>query len=207
MDPLLAMDPPLVVALSCLTALAGAAAAYAGVRLADRARLKGVHTRADEILRAARDEAETVKKEAELKAKDDLYQQREAFNRETEQVRGELRDQERRLDKREDGLEEKAQALAKKERSLDNLKTKLSERKADLERQALEAEALVQRQSQKLHEISGFGREQAERVLMERLEKELADQVAARLHRHEEGLKQTCEEKARRVLATAIHRY
>jgi ribonuclease Y len=201
------MDPLLVVVLSCLTGAAGVAAGYVGVRLVDRARLRGVQSRAEEILRAARDEAEKLKKEAELRAKDDLYQQREALNRENEQVRGELREQERRLDKREDSLEEKSQALAKRERSLDNLKSKLADRKSELERQLREAEALVAQQTQKLHDLAGYSREQAEAVLMGRLEKELADQIAARLHRHEEALKQSCEEKARRVLATAIHRY
>src|SRR5213078_671072 len=106
------MVPLYAVVLSCLASLlVGLLAGYAGVRLIDRSRLKGVRQDADSIVRAARDEAETIKKEAELKARDDLYQQREAFNRETEQVRGELREQERRLDKREDSLEEKSQSL------------------------------------------------------------------------------------------------
>lgn len=200
------MDP-LYVVLSCCGLLVGLAAGWFGVRLVDRARLKGFQSRAADILRAARDEAETVKKEAELKAKDDLHQLREAFTRETEQTRTELREQERRLDKREDGLEEKSQTLAKKERSLDNLKGKLADRRAELDKQKIDVEALTKQQTQKLHEISGYSREQAEAVLMDRLERELADQIAGRLHRHEEALKQSCEEKARRVLATAIHRY
>src|SRR5262249_51689008 len=65
----------------------------------------------------------------------------------------------------------------------------------------------VKQQAQKLHEIAGLTREQAERVLLERLEREMADTVAARLQKHEEALKSASEERARRVLATAIHRY
>jgi ribonuclease Y len=201
------MDPLHVALTLACGLLAGLAAGWLGVRLIDRARLRGFRAQADDLLRAARDEAESIRKEAELKAKDDLHQLREAFNRETEQTRTELREQERRLDKREDGLEEKSQALAKKERSLDNLKSKLADRRAEIEKQHREVEALLVQQSQKLHELSGYSREQAEAVLMDRLERELADQIAGRLHRHEETLKQSCEEKARRVLATAIHRY
>ena len=150
------MDPLIAVVLSCSTCVFGALLGYAGVRLVDRFRLKGVRFQAEEIVRAAREEADTIKKEAELKARDDLYQQREACNRETEQVRGELREQERRLDKREDSLEEKNQSLQKKERSLDNLKTKLSDRRAELERQGKEVETLIRQQTAKLHEMSGF---------------------------------------------------
>src|SRR4051812_37468325 len=201
------MEPLWVVVLSCLTGLVGLLAGYVLVRLLDRGSLKGVRQQAELIVRAAREEAETAKKEAELKARDDLFAQRESFNKETEQVRGELREQERRLDKREDSLEEKSQSLAKRERSLDNLKSRLAERKNDLERKAAEAEALAAQHTQKLHEIAGYTREQAETVLMERLERELAEGIAARLHRHEEALRQESEERARRILATAIHRY
>ncbi len=71
----------------------GAILGYFAARNVNRSRLKGVRSEADTIVLTAREEAETIKKEAELKAKDDLYQKREAFNRETEQVRGELREQ------------------------------------------------------------------------------------------------------------------
>ncbi len=193
-----------IVALAVLAALA---AGYGLARLLDRSRLKSVRSQAEEISKTAREEAEKIKKEAELKAKDDLYQQREEFKRETEQVRTELREQERRLAKREDGLEEKHQALLKKERNLDHLKSKVAERRAEVEKRAQEMEGLVKEQVVKLQEISGLSRQQAESVLLERLERELANVLASRLQRFEEQLKQTCEEKARRILATAIHRY
>ena len=200
-------DPLSCVLIGCLALLVGAVAGWLGAWLLDRSRLRGVHARAAEITTAARAESEKVLKEAELKAKDDLYQKREELNREIEQVRTELRDQERRLDKREDGLEEKSQSLLKKERSLEHGQRKLSERKAEVEQRAQEAEELVKQQTQKLHEISGLSREQAETLLLERLERELSETIAGRLQRHEENLRQASEEKARRILATAIHRY
>jgi ribonuclease Y len=201
------MDPLVVVVLSCLSVCAGLALGFLGVRLMDRYRLRGVEARREAMLRAARDEAEALRKEAELRAKEDLLQQRESLTRETEVIRAELREQERRLDKREDGLEEKSQHLTRKERSLENLKGKLADRRAELEKQSREVEAVLGQQAHKLLEIAGYTREQAEQVLMARLEKDLAEQIAARLHRHEEALKVSCEEKARRVLATAIHRF
>jgi ribonuclease Y len=193
--------------LSCLAAVAGLGAGYFVARLVDRSRLRSVRTQTDEITRQAREEAETIKKQAELRAKDDLYQKREELNREMEQLRNELRDQERRLDKREDSLEEKNKELQKKERGLESTKAKLSERRTEVEKKGQEAEALVKQQTEKLHQLSGLSREAAETVLMERLEKELSTVIANRLQRFEDQLKQASEEKARRILATAIHRY
>jgi ribonuclease Y len=118
-----------------------------------------------------------------------------------------LREQERRLAKREDSLEEKNQALQKKERSLDHLKNKVAERRTEVEKRAQEMEGLIKQQLQKLQDLSGLSRDQAEALLLERLERELAAVLAARLQKFEEELRQVTEEKARRVLATAIHRY
>jgi ribonuclease Y len=201
------METPYVVIICCLAAFGGLLAGYAGVRLVHRSRCKNLRGEADEIVRAAHAEADKVRKEAELKAKDDLYRQREEFKRETEQVRAELREQERRLTRREDALEEKNQALLKKERSLEHLKTKTQERRHEVERRSQEVEALLVQQRQRLQEISGLAREQAETMLLERLERELSQQIGARLARHEEYLRQASEERARRILATAIHRY
>ena len=198
---------PLEYALTALGALVALGAGYGAARLLDRSRLKSVRSQAEEIAKTAFAEAEKIKKEAELKAKEDLYRQREELKRETEQGRGELREQERRLAKREDGLEEKHQALLKKERSLDHLKSKVAERRSEVEKRAQEMEALVKEQMQKLQEISGLSRPQAESALLERLERELSHVLASRLQRFEEQLKQASEEKARRILATAIHRY
>jgi ribonuclease Y len=201
------MELQQAILLCCLVALVAAGAGYAVARAADRFRLQGIRTLAEEITRNARTEAERITKDAELKAKDDLYKRREELTRETEQIRSELRDQERRLDKREDSLEDKNKELVRKERALEEKQKKLNDRRAEVEKRAGEAEELIRQQTQRLHDISGLSRAQAETMLIENLERELAEVVAGRIQRHEEQLKQTCEEKARRILATAIHRY
>ncbi|MGL4555299.1 MAG: ribonuclease Y [Gemmataceae bacterium] len=201
------MDP--LTATLCLPAglLLGLVSGYLMTRSAGKANLDEVRRQSDEIVRAARDEADGLKKQAELKGREDLLHQRDGLTREMELVRAELREQERRLDKREDGLDEKTQLLAKKERQLESAKAKLIERKGELERLGTQAAALVEQQTAELNRLSGLSRDQAEALLLSRLEKSLADAVASRLHRFDETLKATAEERARRVIATAIHRY
>src|SRR5690606_35385675 len=41
----------------------------------------------------------------------------------------------------------------------------------------------------------------------ERLEEELSEEIAVRLKKHEEHIQSECAERARKVLATSIHRY
>ena len=201
------METTLCVIYAGVAALVGLLTGYGVARFLDRFRLNSAQARVAEISDNARKESENILKEAQLHAKDELYQKREEFNREMEAARNELRDHERRLDKREDTLEQKHQLQVKKERTLEHSQRKLTERKGEVEKRGQELEILIQEETSKLHEISTLNRDQAEKMLLERLEKDLADEVAARLQKHEEHIRATAEEKARAILATTIHRY
>jgi ribonuclease Y len=201
------VEPLMCIVLICVALATGAGAGYAAARFRDRFLLSTTQARVSELTTQARKEADNVLKEAELKSKDEVFKKREDFNRETEQARAELREQERRLEKREDTVDQKHHAQLKKEKSLEHLQRKLHERRELIEKRSQELDSLLQQQAQKLQEITGLNREQAEKLLLERLDKELSDETASRIQRHEEQLKATCEEKARQVLATTIHRY
>lgn len=185
----------------------GGGITFALLRRQDRLNLNSAQHRVAELIAQAQKDSDNLRKEAELKAKDDIFHKREEFNRELEQSKNEQRDQERRLEKREDLLEQKHQSLLKKDRHLSHNEKKLHERKEHLDKKVQEAETLAQQHLEKLHEITGLNREQAEKLLLERIDKELADEIAARIHKQEEFLKSTSEEKAREILATSIQRY
>jgi ribonuclease Y len=187
--------------------LAGVVIGGLAARMAGRSRLLLVRAEAEAVARQARDDADKIKKEAELKARDELIEKREELTREIESKRNELRDQERRISKREDGLEEKTDNLKKMEKAVDHEHKKIKDRQKELEKRGQEVETLIKQQTQKLHDISGLSRDNAEKMVLQRVEHDLSNEVAGRIHRHEENLKEVCEEKARRIVATAIHRY
>lgn len=159
------------------------------------------------IVEQAKHDADNIRKDAELKAKDDMLKRREEFDEEVNKMRNELREQERRVEKREETLEQNRQVVLKKDRALDHQHKKLTERKENLAKKAKEVEETLLQQMQKLHEISGLNREHAEKMLMSRIEQELSTEIGQRLHKHEEHFKGMAEEKAREILATAIQRY
>lgn len=180
---------------------------YLLARLQDRTRLSSAQAKVSEINAQAQRDAENLVKSAELKAKEEILRKQEEFKNATEKERDELRDQERRLEKREDVLDQKHQAQLKKEKLLEGNQRKLAERREAVEQRGKELEVLLQKQAEKLHEISGLNREDAEKLLIERLECELSQEVANRIQRHEEALRATAEEKAREILVSAVQRY
>jgi ribonuclease Y len=201
------MDMQYCVLLISLALLGGLLAGYLVARLQDHFRVSSARTSRDEIIAQAKIEADNIRKTAELKSKDELLKEKEKFNRDIDQKHNEIRDQERRLEKKEDGLEQKNQLLLKKEREIDHLKKKIAERRDQVEKRGQELDVLLQKETQKLHEISGLNREQAEKMLLEHLDKELSAEIASRIQKHEEALKAASEEKARKILASAIQRY
>jgi ribonuclease Y len=205
------MTPMECALIACATAVLGLAAGGAGVytwlRRQDKQNLDSADSRARQLVTQAEKNAENIVKEADLKAKDEFFRRREEFNREVEQFKNQQRDQERVLEKKEDAAEQRQQNLVKKERHLQQTERKVHERRDNLEKKIAEAETLVLQQTAKLHEITGLSREEAERRLLDRVDRELADEVARRIQKSDEELKSVTEEKARRVLAVAIQRY
>ncbi len=185
----------------------GGGACFAFLRKQNENNQAIAETRAREVVGQAEKNAENILKEAELKAKDELFRRREEVSRDLEKAKNEQRDQERRLEKREDLLEQKHQAQLKKERLLQHNEKKQAEKKETLDKKLQDAENLVAEQTKRLQEVTGLSREEAHKALLERVERELADEVASRIQKHEEQLKVVTEEKARKVLAVAIQRY
>jgi ribonuclease Y len=196
-------EPLGAVVLALLAMGVGAALA----RLLDRAAGRDSRTRAEQIIAAANAQAEHLLREAELKARDELFHKREELNREVEASRAELREQERRIERREDQLAQRELELTRKLRALEASKTKLAERRQALDERAQQLEQMIAEQSAKLHELAQLSREQAERLLFERLEAELSAEIGQRLQRHEELVRASAEERARHILIGAIQRY
>jgi ribonuclease Y len=193
--------------IAVLTAVLGLAIGYGGSRVLDQMRLTNARKQVEEIAANARKEADNLIKEAELKAKDEVFQKRESFNREQEEGRGKIREQERRLEKREDGIEQREKELGKKERIHEQHERKLKERRHEIEKKHEEIETVRADQLQKLLEISGLKRDEAEQRLLKRLETELSTVIATRIQKHEEMLQATAEEKGRQILALAVQRF
>jgi ribonuclease Y len=214
------MEPEYAAGLAAGAAVAGAALAYLAARVGNRSpslsvveaarlqeEIRQAEARARELVEKGRREADDLVRDAELRARDDAARRRDELTRELDQVRAEVRDLERRAEKREDAAEQKARELARKERQLEAHQKKLAERKERLEEKARRLDELATEQTRMLHDLSGLTREAAERMLLDRLDRELADEAAARIRQHEERLRQQAETKAREVLATAIQRF
>ena len=159
-----------------------------------------------QLIEESQRQAEKIRKEAELAVKAELYQRREALERETQETKMELKQQERRLSKREDNLERKMELLTKKERYIDTLYANLTLKEKKIDEKRLELEKTIEEQTQALLKISSLSREEAERLLLGRLGKELDIKCAELISKKTTEAKENAEHVAVSLISSAIQR-
>lgn len=158
------------------------------------------------VIREAKTQAEQIIKNADITAREEIYKRKEDYEKVTQETRQELRHMERRLSKREDNLERKMDILTKKEKYVENLASNLTNKERDLEKKKGEFEGIIQEEKDTLHRISGLSREDAEKLLLSRLEKELEVECAKVIERSTQKAKETAEKNAVSLICTAIQR-
>lgn len=154
---------------------------------------------AKRLLEDAKKDAERLRKEALVEARDEAIKLRADFEREVKERKGELTALERRLQSREDHLTNKEENLENREKAL-----KIGEE--DLAKSKAELIIITKQLLEELEKVSNLSKEEARQELLARLDKELEVEAAKRIKAKEEEIRKESDKKAREILATAIQR-
>ncbi|WZO99708.1 ribonuclease Y [Isosphaeraceae bacterium EP7] len=200
------MDGAMLASLSGALAL-GIAAGYGGCMALIRTRARSARGLASEILAEARRDADSVRREADIRARDESFSRREALEREVDQTRKGLRDLEARLEKRNDLLDQKLDLINKKDREFETVQKFLTDQQEELGRKNTEVKQLLVDHRETLHRLSRLGPEEAREMLLRRLDTEMTHETGGLILKHERSMHETCQQKAREILASAIQRY
>jgi ribonuclease Y len=158
------------------------------------------------LIEDAKREAERINKEADVAMKEELYSRREALERETQETRQELRQSEKRLSKKDDNLERKLEIITKKERFLETQQASLAAKGKEIEEKHKQLESVLEEEKEALLRISNLSRDEAEKLLLNRLEKELEQKCAELIATHTQKAKETVTQTAAALISTAIQR-
>jgi ribonuclease Y len=156
---------------------------------------------------ARRREAEAQLEKIRLDAQQETAQLRAQFDQATTAQRQELAEQERRLIERESLLNTQLARILQTETELKQQRETFERKSTALETTQQEVQALTQQRRRELEKLSGINGEEARAQFLKEVEQEsLAD--AANISRHIlEDAKVHAEEKARKIIVTAIQRY
>lgn len=153
-----------------------------------------------QIIENANKEAESIKKEAQLQAKEEAYQIIRKSEIECQQKRNKLENINEQLIKKSNNLVQKLEMIEKRQKDI-------TIKEQGVEKKSQEINQIYQKQRDELARISGLNIEEAKKDLLSRLEKELDHEAGKLIKSVEEQAKEDGEKKVRNIIALAIQRY
>jgi ribonuclease Y len=154
-------------------------------------------------LREIQEKIELKKKEAEsiiAEAREKSLTIVEEAKKERERILEDVIEREKRLSQRENVLDEREMVLVNKEKELIEKTNELLELEANLKKK----EEFLE---ESLRKISGFTKEEALKILFEKIEKEEETEIIQRIMKLKQKEKEVVEEEARKIILEALPRY
>lgn len=174
-------------------------------RLLDR-KAAEARTRIEAEQRNARKEAEGLKKERLLEAKDQIFNWRSDTEKELQGRRQEVQVMERRLSRKEDDLEEKERGLRRGAQEQGQQLQQFQQREQKLSEAETKIEELAKKVSRQLETVAGMSSQEAKQALLRSVEQEALKESAHLARRIEGQAREKAEQEARKIITQAIQR-
>ncbi len=189
-----------------IVALLGAVAVLSAKRKQAARRVSEVQAESRAILAKAAEDADKIKREAAIVAKEkDLNRQAE-FENQTREARRKISETEHRLINKEENLERRFQAVERKERDFSQKEKRLFDKEKDLETLEGRINETIKKEMAELERISGLTQEEAKGQLIKKIEDEARLEAIQTVRRIEEEAKERAQVLAREVVVNAIQR-
>ncbi len=159
-------------------------------------KISSLEKQTEENLAEKRKEAERILNEAREKSLNIV----EESKKERERILSDILEREKRISQRETFLDEKEFTLLEKEKFLLNKANDIENR----EKIIIDKEKFLE---ESLEKISNLSKEEAFRMLIERIEKENENELLEIITRHQKRIKDTVEEESRKILVENLPRY
>ena len=192
-----------IIATAIIAAVVGLAigivAGYFTRKNISEAKIGEADSLAKNIIDQANKDAETMKKEKLLEAKEEIHKFRSDAEKENRERRSELQKYERRVIQKEESLDRKQQSIESKESNLNQKLRAVDEKQK-------EVEAIKVKQLEKLEDISGITSEKAKDIILSNAEKEVRHEMSIMIKEIETQAKEDAEKKSREIIGYAIQK-
>ena len=186
-----------------LAALGGAAVALAIYIAVTRATARG---RADAIIEKAQLEAENIKQQKILQAKEKFLQLKEEHDQKVRETNNELRERENNIKSREGQLREQASELGRKQHDLDSQKGQVNALRNKLDAKMEECERLTAQVNKELESVAGMTAEEAKKALVENMKAEARTEAQAYINDTMDEARLNAAKEAKRIVINTIQR-
>jgi len=174
------------------------------LKLTSKKALLSAQQQAEKILKDAKEEIESLKREQLIEAREELLEQRQNLERELRKKQEKLQEYEKELDRRELEVDRKAEYITKKEKDIQEWEKRLSRKESYISEKTEQLNQLIAQEIQKLEEISGLTREEAKQLLLKDMEEEAQEEGRRLTHSILDQAKLEAQRKAREIIVQAI---
>ena len=169
--------------------------------------VRAAKSEAETLRKAASSEAESMRQKAELDGERTVKEHKAQVDREASETRAEIKAAQERVSKREDTLDEKLDRLSNRESSLDKRLSKVQKREDEAESLV---ETLAGRDKEittRLSEVASLSEEDARIELLERVGHEAEEEAASVKREIIEAAESDAKRQSREITIMAIQRF
>jgi len=163
--------------------------------------------KADKIIEQARKDAEKLKRDSILEQKEAAHRLKMDTDREIKEKKAELKESENRLLQRENNMEKRDELYQKRESLLDDREEKLTLRGKEIQDEQSKVEEVKKEQIELLEKISGFNKDKAKDLIMEKVKEDMKKEISLYLREQEDEAKLTASSTAKELIISSMQKY
>ncbi|MBR2708347.1 MAG: ribonuclease Y [Bacilli bacterium] len=163
--------------------------------------------KSQKILENAKKEADKIKRDSILEAKEENHRLKIQLDKETKEKKEEIKELEDRLQAREDSIDRRDQTMQNREQMLEDKENSLIEKQKDIQNKQLEIEKTKEEQLKLLEKIAGYSKKEAKERIMKQVEEMMNLEITSYIKDREAEAKLEADKKSKDLLVSAMQKY
>ena len=163
--------------------------------------------RIESQLEKARKDAEKIKRDHLLEAKEEVHRLKVETDKEVKEKKQEIKESEERLLNRENSIDRRDQTLQNREQMLEEKENNLINKQKEIQNEQVKVEEIKKEQIELLEKIAGFSKNQARDMVMKKVEEMMSLEIAAYIKDAESEAKLEVDKRAKSMLISSMQKY
>jgi len=163
--------------------------------------------KAELILDKANKEADKIKRDYLLEAKEEAHKLKLDLEQEMKEKKAEIKESEDRLLLRESNIDKRDQTLQNREQLLEDRENNLVNKQKEIQKEQDKVEEIKKEQIELLEKIAGYSKVEARELVLKKVEEMMNLEIAAYIKDRETEAKLEVDKKAKNLLVSSMQKY
>ena len=163
--------------------------------------------KAEEIIEKGKKEAESLKRNSLLEAKEEIYKMKTDADKEIKEKKKEIKESEDRLLTRENNMDRRDQTLQNREEMLEEKENNLIDKQRQIQDEKAKVEDIKTEQLKMLEEIAKLSKKDAKDMIMKKVEEMMSLEIISYIKEKESEAKIEADKKAKSMLVSSMQKY